>query len=89
MCRRFHLAYIQAGETEGARIIGEATLWSETTRAEAWEYSVRIRAEADAYRASVQAEMVQWRIDYIAQFKLDITNRLIIEIRNAEDDAAR
>jgi hypothetical protein len=39
MCRRFHLAYIQAGEAEGARIIGEATMWSETTRAEAWEYS--------------------------------------------------
>lgn len=57
MCRRFHLAYIEAGEAEGARIVAEATAWAEATRAEAWEYSVRIRAEADAYRAAVQVEM--------------------------------
>lgn len=57
MCRKYHLAYIQAGEAEGARIVFEANSYSEHTRAEAWEYSVRIRAEADAYRDAIHHEM--------------------------------
>jgi hypothetical protein len=89
MCRRYHEAYIIAGEEAGAVIRAEASAWSEITRSEAWEYSVRIRAEADAYKASIQLEMQAWRLEYIAQIKLDITNRHIIEIVTAEDDAAR
>jgi hypothetical protein len=33
--------------------------------------------------------MQTWRLEYIATLKLEIEQRLIIEIRNAEDDAAR
>lgn len=57
MCRRYHLAYIEAGEAAGASIRAEAIAWAEAHRAEALEYSVRVRAEADAYRAAIHAEM--------------------------------
>lgn len=57
MCRRYHLAYIEAGEAAGASIRLEAIAWAELHRAEALEYSIRVRAEADAYRAAIHAEM--------------------------------
>jgi hypothetical protein len=66
MCRKYHLAYIQKGEVAGAKIIAEATAWSEMTRTEAWEYSVKIRAEADKYRADIQVEMAAWKIEFVA-----------------------
>jgi hypothetical protein len=88
MCRRYHDKYIADGEAAGAKIRAEAAAWAEGTKAAAWEYSVKIKAEADAYKAKIQAEMQQWRLDYIAQIKLDISQKLIIDIVKAEDDAA-
>jgi hypothetical protein len=53
MCRKYHLAYIEAGEKAGAAIRLEASTWAEGIKAEALEYSVRVKAEADAYRLSI------------------------------------
>jgi hypothetical protein len=89
MCRRYHLAYIEAGEVAGAKIRAEAEAWAKITKAEAYEYSVRVRAEADKYKADIQVEMKKWRAEYILKIKLDIEHKLIIEIKSAEDDAAR
>jgi hypothetical protein len=33
--------------------------------------------------------MAAWRVEYIASLKLEIENKLIIELKNAEDAAAR
>lgn len=89
MCKRYHFAYIEAGMAAGAKIKLDAEVWAETTRAEAWAYSVKIRAEADAYKAKIQAEMQKWRVEYIAKIKLDIEASLVIEIKVARENADR